>query len=789
MVQFMDIKLRRLRDDNAYAVAQRPLGGVILQVRARASAAHLRAWIFLATLVLIVLGGLAFYLLLPFWQIYADGSKRALQANLLGLQQQQLDIDDARELILDSHRHPSTDSLPADAGFAQALHYVPELVSQGNQLFGGYALAIGAAILLIDNHGSVQRSGDGGKTFSTVFKPADPFGEYFGEPPALKGLGLLSYGESGTILRSDDGNKFALVDSKIFEPSTRFDADHQVAHVASGNLIVWYDYNSLASTSLNGGATFQRTDLSNLLYPHERIAGGCPADDAVLLYGDFGTVLSISKNGGKATRIVTGPSHGLNGSAVLGKTIVLFGQSGAVQVSHDGGRTFNQQQMPFAGITVDLADGMQSDGVIVLVTSSGNFARSVDNGDTFEFVKTNAGLSYANIITGIEFPGNPIVVFGDEGDALVLNSDASSFRMVPREAPELAFRTSFRLGDLVLYFAAGGKAKRSLDGGKTADWIETGLQGFSGSINGVVEMGGSLILYGDNGIVARSDDNGAHFAKLDSGTTVDLQQDITLADGRHFLIGSDDGSVLQLTDQWSTAATALKLEPERDGDAQLDAFLAGLPAYVRQSGPVAEVIGRWSLLKGNRATVEHEIAVLNEQIEALDRNWFSALTGQRAQLNFDAFMASCRGKADPPDGTLTSTCLNAYNANSAYAEGTWWAALTRQVPAGVLLMFMLVTLGGLYRYNLRLAAFHESRADILEMVSLDRDAPAIRRYLEKQPNDLNRLAMAMGADRIDLGTMRAKVANAEIELADSAAKIIDAAANAATKPDDPARKP
>ena len=101
-------------------------------------------------------------------------------------------------------------------------------------------------------------------------------------------------------------------------------------------------------------------------------------------------------------------------------------------------------------------------------------------------------------------------------------------------------------------------------------------------------------------------------------------------------------------------------------------------------------------------------------------------------------------------------------------------------------MFQLVTLGGLYRYNLRLAAFHDSRADLLEMVAFGRDAKALSDYVARNPGDgFNRLAMAFGAERVDLGTMRAKVANAEIELADAAAKMADAATQAAPDPKPP----
>ena len=53
----------------------------------------------------------------------------------------------------------------------------------------------------------------------------------------------------------------------------------------------------------------------------------------------------------------------------------------------------------------------------------------------------------------------------------------------------------------------------------------------------------------------------------------------------------------------------------------------------------------------------------------------------------------------------------------------WYKTLLERLPGAILLLFLLATLGGLYRYNLRMTGFYHARADALELLGLhlDRD--------------------------------------------------------------------
>ena len=81
-------------------------------------------------------------------------------------------------------------------------------------------------------------------------------------------------------------------------------------------------------------------------------------------------------------------------------------------------------------------------------------------------------------------------------------------------------------------------------------------------------------------------------------------------------------------------------------------------------------------------------------------------------------------------------------------------------------MFLLANLGGLYRYNLRLAGFHESRADALQLLAHGRDEIQLRDILAGTPGDAVNLAtLFLAADKVEMGAIRAKLGEAEIELA------------------------
>ena len=83
-------------------------------------------------------------------------------------------------------------------------------------------------------------------------------------------------------------------------------------------------------------------------------------------------------------------------------------------------------------------------------------------------------------------------------------------------------------------------------------------------------------------------------------------------------------------------------------------------------------------------------------------------------------------------------------ANSLSDEHeNWWIYIADRVPAGILILFLLATLGSLYRYNTRIAGFYYARADALELTTLDVE--------ESRFDDLSN---TLAADRVDFRAAR-----------------------------------
>lgn len=108
-------------------------------------------------------------------------------------------------------------------------------------------------------------------------------------------------------------------------------------------------------------------------------------------------------------------------------------------------------------------------------------------------------------------------------------------------------------------------------------------------------------------------------------------------------------------------------------------------------------------------------------------------------------MAGCRADV----AKVTDICLGNWKALQGIEDRNWWQALAQQVPPGILLLFLLATLGGLYRYNLRLAGFHNSRADLLELISMGREANA--KFTKEELAQAVQLADSLAADKVEFG--------------------------------------
>jgi hypothetical protein len=324
-----------------------------------------------------------------------------------------------------------------------------------------------------------------------------------------------------------------------------------------------------------------------------------------------------------------------------------------------------------------------------------------------------------------------------------------------------SLRNHIVAGETILLYGEDGAITRSTDGGASFARVDRGVTGWLGDH---IVAGETILLHGGDGAITRSTDGGASFARVDGGVTGYLGNHIVA--GETILLYGEDGTVVRIHGGRAAAARDLNPSPGADGDAALRGFLDALPAHIRTSDAIARLSGELAQLVARRPVLDGLAADTADEKNRLDRTPLSLLQRERVQMAFADFLRDCRGKADPPDKDLTEDCLTAWTSYQSGAAGHWWQTLADQTPPGILLLFLLATLGSLYRYNLRLAGFHDSRADLLVAISMGRDTHALRDFLSENKGDvINQLALAFAADKVEMGAIKARLAQAELEIA------------------------
>jgi hypothetical protein len=231
--------------------------------------------------------------------------------------------------------------------------------------------------------------------------------------------------------------------------------------------------------------------------------------------------------------------------------------------------------------------------------------------------------------------------------------------------------------------------------------------------------------------------------------TVTYWDHALLADGTLVLYG-DEGTVLVQSPATARQVAALPTsanDPANPalGSGDLLAFLRQLPPGPRD---LPEVLEAAAVLPGLDA---RQTEIANRYAEAkasLANLWTGQFALERQREDFKTFLATCRGTADPkpgPEGAdaLTLACLQGWEAQVARDSSTWWKVLAESVPPGILLLFLLATLSALYRYNLRMAGFHDSRADALVMLAM--------KPSKSDTETLTRISDALAADKVEFG--------------------------------------
>jgi hypothetical protein len=476
-------------------------------------------------------------------------------------------------------------------------------------------------------------------------------------------------------------------------------------HVQQGDALLLY--------GRDGTVLRARPDLSGFdEVPTETeawLTGHVQQGDALLLYGDNGTVLRALPDLSGFDRVPTETDSWLEGHEQRGDTLLFFGSDGTVLRARPGLSSFDGVQ---AELNARLRDHVQQGDALLLYDQFGTVLRARPDLSGFDEVPTGTDAE----LYGHVQQGDALLLYGEGGTVLRAQSDLSGF-----------------------------------------DPVSTGIDA---ALLGHVQKGDALLIYGQ-GTVLRALPDLSGFDPVPTGTDQTLYRHVQ--QGSMLLLYGNGAIVLMPTNRWSTSVTGLVLAAGTEGDAALVAFMDQiLPQYLREWFEASGQRDALTTIINQRAALDILRDRTNAEIDRYETSPLAYLRDDKS-LEFKTFLNVCRGNNIAHE--VTSACLTAWQTDQTGGL-TWWRGVLDQVPPGILLLFLLATSAALYRYNLRLAGFHDSRADVLTLLVQTREPSELGKLLAATPTDVGNLtALVMAADKVEMGAIKAKLGAAEVEVA------------------------
>ncbi|WP_137111555.1 hypothetical protein [Rhodobacter sp. SY28-1] len=476
--------------------------------------------------------------------------------------------------------------------------------------------------------------------------------------------------------------------------------------------------------------------------------------DQLFLFDTEGNVARLSADNTRFEQFDANLGRGLRQPIVFEGDLYVFGWGGQAFRLKPGDNRF---EVVATGTGDTLVSPTIHGERLYVLSYGGSVYRLAGDQTEFEMIATVAGYSLSEAISYDKH----LFVFGDRGLVLKLNADSDELKIIPTG-------TDSTLGNALIHGTALWVFGEGNEGGiafrissKSSQFVAVPIEVSLISANRVAR-GDDLFVFGGDGQVARLSADGSRFESVATDTNSFLTAAI-LTNGEIFIFGSD-GAALTPTNSLSINASKLPVGSDDESQSAVRQFFAnGIPEIVRDRGPISEIYSRLSFLESERVGLNTIESRTSDQLRAVVLNPLQYLR-ERKLLELRGFLDVCRGL--PPSLDLTAACITAWQSEQVQGQKSWWETLAAQVPPGILLLFLLATLGGLYRYNVRLASFHDSRADALQLLSQSRTPQELRDILAKTPGEAVNLAtLFLAADKVEMGTIKAKLGQAEIELA------------------------
>lgn len=234
---------------------------------------------------------------------------------------------------------------------------------------------------------------------------------------------------------------------------------------------------------------------------------------------------------------------------------------------------------------------------------------------------------------------------------------------------------------------------------------------------------------GENGTLLSTKDSGVSWTRENSGTGQHLRSVHFANRDQGWAVG-DNGTILTFANHHfdtiseAIARAFIQTRPSLRAGAPPETFEVITPKALKRVLESAQQNHGFDFADELR-----RLATASEKEKDLEKR--KAITDWQVQnsRSFEMFAVASPISASDTDELPVST--------------PWWQELTKQLPAGVLLLFLLSTLSSLYRHSSRMGSFYHGRADALELMALD---------LDEERTD--RLASTLGADKVDFKTSK-----------------------------------
>jgi hypothetical protein len=763
--------LRRASDHAEWRVPDGPLGDLVRQHRHRAAVAQVRTGWVLAALIATIVAGIVYFVGGPLWRIYADGQRYALSETMRAALDDAAALDARRE---DLRKELETllevpgawfSRVPLQDGAASGVLYEGHAISSDGGVFV-YGSGFTAGITM--SHMAAELS-----AVSRLSLPEGlNSGAFFLRSAKTAGDGIVFYAADGTALRADPSSN--TVSNISFSDLIRGEFElWRHAELPDGGVVL-YGSEGVAVYLAPGAEKFSAVSMPEdaeetlPVHGHALLSGG-----VLLLYGPKGTLLRMAADASSFTRET--PIGNLSktvdfmGSAALadGRT-VLYGNESTVLLQDTGSSTFTPFAFPEgeSGSFAFVGHEILPDGELLLFDLGGAvFRLDIGSDSLLSMDVPDEGSESVGYVGHNILSNGRLVIFRGWGEALLKEPGKRFFSRI--QLPGASKDSSMPWGSAelnnggLIIFNSEGLIFRLAPSADVFTQISLpeGESGKTDFWRAFPLPDGGLLMVGNEGPLGE----GAKALRI--APDGDLVSRVALPERVPFDVAFSGAAVLPKGDLilYGTEGTLL-WQPKRLREAARDLpvlapvqrapgarsmdltnVFDGLPADLRNTSAFARI----GLLSRELDARQDEVARRYAEAQAdLGKLWTGVLGLERQREEFRTFMADCRAGAKVDDDTaspdaLSLACLQGWEAQVARDSDTWWKTLAESVPPGILLLFLLATLSGLYRYNMRMAGFHASRGDALVVLAHGTDKDTADR--------LTRIADALAADKVEFG--------------------------------------